>query len=271
MNVIPNIAERTWASPDGRVVLYQGDALRLLQNLDKTVDAVITDPPYSSGGSYRGDRAQTALSKYVRSESQAAGYYQDFTGDNRDQRSFLAWCSLWLSSAFQSCKPGAVLCCFSDWRQVPILTDAIQCGGWTWRNLATWWKPGCRMQRGRFSSSAEYVIYGTAGPHNGDGESSPQNVFSCPTMEIDEKTHIAEKPIAVVQWAMSVARREGIVLDPFLGSGTTGVAAVKSGRSFIGCEISPVYFDIARDRIEAEMRGLTVPELKKGQGTLAFT
>lgn len=59
-------------------------------------------------------------------------------GDNRDQRAFLIWAGLWLNAARVASKPGAVLCSFIDWRQLPTLTDAVQVGGWVWRNLATW-------------------------------------------------------------------------------------------------------------------------------------
>lgn len=243
-----------WRSDCGTVHLYCGDCLEVLPTLEAgSVDAVVTDPPYSSGGAFRGDRTQKAIAKYVRSESQAAGHYQDFTGDNRDQRAFLAWCSLWLCAASQATSVGGVICCFTDWRQLPILTDAIQCGGWTWRNLATWWKPGCRMQKGRFSGSAEYVIYGTNGPHKSDGEASPQNVFSCATLQVEDKEHIAEKPEAVLEWVLSVSRTNAVVLDPFMGSGTTGVAAVRSGRKFIGIELDQRYCEIAKRRIMAEL------------------
>lgn len=241
-----------WRSDDGSVRLILGDALEVLPDLTTGgVDAVVTDPPYSSGGQFRGDRAQRALSKYVRSESQAQ--YQDFTGDNRDQRSFLAWCSLWLCAAMHATTRGGVLCCFSDWRQVPVMTDSIQAGGWTWRNLCTWWKPGCRMQRGRFSSSAEFLIYATAGPHDSDGEESPQNVFRCPSLQTEEKEHIAEKPVDVLQWALSVVRSGGAVLDPFMGSGTTGVACIHSGRPFTGIELGAQEFGIAKRRIQDEL------------------
>lgn len=235
-----------------------------------SVDAVVTDPPYSSGGAFRGDRTQKAITKYVQSESQVAGYYQDFTGDNRDQRAFMAWCSLWLCAAAHASDKGAVLCCFSDWRQVPVLTDAIQCGGWTWRNLATWWKPGCRMQKGRFSSSAEFLIYATNGPHESDGECSPQNVFSCATMQTENKEHIAEKPEAVLSWAVSVTRGSGLVLDPFMGSGTTGVACIRTGRRFIGIELDPHYFEIAKRRCIEELNRLPLFQQKQPEQSSLF-
>lgn len=157
------------------ITIYHADCFDILHDLSD-IGAVVTDPPYSSGGAFRGDRIQQTSLKYVNSDT--FGYRPEFAGDNRDQRSFLAWCSMWLNAARQASIPGAVLASFIDWRQLPILTDAIQAGGWVWRNLATWYKPGIRMQRGRFSASAEYVLYATNGPVV-DGQGSPQNVFSC--------------------------------------------------------------------------------------------
>lgn len=156
----------------GGITIFHGDSFDLLHHLSG-IGAVVTDPPYSSGGAFRGDRAMQTTTKYVNSDT--AAYRPEFAGDNRDQRAFLAWSSMWLNAARQAAVPGAVLASFIDWRQLPILTDAVQCGGWTWRNIGTWWKPGCRMQKGRFSSSAEYVIYATNGPAQ-DGVGSPRFV-----------------------------------------------------------------------------------------------
>lgn len=237
----------------GAATLYLGDALDVLPALGVcSVGAIVTDPPYSSGGAFRGDRANSTIAKYVQTGSQVVR--ADFSGDNRDQRSFLAWCSLWLLAARQAAMPGAPLCSFIDWRQLPVMTDAVQCGGWVWRNVGTWWKPGVRMQRGRFSSSAEYVIYATNGPNDSDGEASPQNVFSCAPVGGDDKEHIAEKPAPVVEWALSVSPKACTVLDQFMGSGTTGIACARTGRAFVGVEIDERSFDIACRRIEEAQR-----------------
>src|SRR5690606_36755832 len=75
----------------------QGEAREFIRSLpDACVDALICDPPYSSGGQFRGDRAAPTTEKYGRGD--ALDKRIEFTGDNRDQRSFLAWCSLWLRS-----------------------------------------------------------------------------------------------------------------------------------------------------------------------------
>ena len=105
------------------------------------------------------------------------------------------------------------------------------------------------MQRGRFSSSAEYVVYGSRGVP-ADGEKSPQNVLQFAPVGGDDKSHIAEKPIQLLETLIGITARGAIVCDPFMGSGTTGVACVNLGRKFIGIEIERRYFDAACDRIE---------------------
>ena len=72
-------------------------------------------------------------------------------------------------------------------------------------------------------------------------------VFDAPRSEPD-RTHPTQKPTALMRWC--VEKTSGTVLDPFMGSGTTGVACAKLGRKFIGIELDPGYFDIACKRIE---------------------
>src|SRR5574337_1071851 len=101
------------------VQLHQGDCLDILRALpDASVDAVITDPPYSSGGQFRGDRVQDVHTKYVQTGSESIAL-AGFSGDNRDQRSFGYWCALWLSECLRITKPGGACLLFTDWRQLP--------------------------------------------------------------------------------------------------------------------------------------------------------
>lgn len=227
------------------VTLFLGDSLEVLPGL-RNVGALVTDPPYSSGGQYRGDRAQATVEKYV--QTGTLGYRPDFAGDNRDQRSFLAWCMLWLAAARNASTTGAPCCVFTDWRQLPTTTDAIQAGGWTWRNIATWWKPGCRMQKGRFSSSAEYVVYGTNGPAL-EGMRSVQNVAKIATSSVKNRKHIAEKPLDVLEWVLSVVPADATVLDPFMGSGSTIRAARLAGLPSVGIDCDERYVALAADRL----------------------
>jgi site-specific DNA-methyltransferase (adenine-specific) len=76
-------------------------------------------------------------------------------------------------------------------------------------------------------------------------------VIDAPRSDVG-RGHPTQKPVEVMRW--SVEKTKGSVVDPFMGSGTTGVAAVSLGRAFTGIEIDPGYFDIARRRIEAALK-----------------
>ena len=102
---------------DAGVVLMQGDCLELLQDIpDGSVDMVLTDPPYSSGGMYRSDRANGSSKKYQSTDTK--DIKPDFAGDNRDQRSFTLWETFWVSAAKKKMRPGGIAVIFTDWRQL---------------------------------------------------------------------------------------------------------------------------------------------------------
>ena len=82
---------------------FAADVLRAMPS--ESVDAIITDPPYSSGGMTAADRKAPPSRKYQRDDTQTQ--FPDFTGDNRDQRSFLLWSTLWLEQCRRVAKPGA--------------------------------------------------------------------------------------------------------------------------------------------------------------------
>lgn len=230
--------------------LHLGDCLEWLKTLpDASVDAVITDPPYSSGGQFRGDRMAGTNAKYVQTGTKRK--YVEFSGDNRDQRAFGYWCSLWLSEARRISRPGGVLCFFSDWRQLPTVTDVVQAGGWVWRGIWVWDKTeAVRPQMGRFRAQCEYVIWGTNGAMPVSENSVVLPGVCRSGVRTKEKLHSTGKPIEVMNELLRIVPPCGIVLDPFAGSGTTLLAAKLSGRRYLGCEMSPEYHRIASDRLE---------------------
>lgn len=235
-----------------RWTLYAGDSLDVLRQLPAgEADAVMTDPPYSSGGSFRGDRTGTTNTKYLSSGSKQADYLPQFGGDNRDQRGYLVWSALWLGMALELVVEGAPLVCFTDWRQLPTTIDAIQAGGWVWRGIAPWIKPTARPQMGRIASAAEFAVWGTAGPALDLPEVGCISGYKlCAPPRGDEREHTTQKPVDVMSWLVGVARPGGLVLDPFAGSGSTGVAALETGRRFVGIEREPAYLDIAARRLK---------------------
>ena len=228
---------------EGGITIYHGDCFEILHDLEG-VGAVVTDPPYSSGGAFRGDRAQQTSVKYV--QYGTAAYRPEFGGDNRDQRSFLAWCSLWLNAARQACTAGAPVACFIDWRQLPTMTDAVQAGGWLWRGIAVWSKRFGRPNPAGFSSACEYLVWGTNGLPL-EREDYPPGVFEAAPPR--DRQHIAQKPESVMDWAVRLAPPGAVVLDPFMGSGTTLRSALNTGRRAIGIEADEAYCEIAAKRL----------------------
>lgn len=234
--------------------LYTGDALVIMRELaSESVDAVIADPPYSSGGITTAERTnKTARDKYV--SSNAGHTLADFEGDQRDQRSYTYWCTLWLTEALRLTKPRSICMVFTDWRQLPATSDALQAAGWVWRGLVVWHKPGARPHKGRFANAAEYLVWGSNG-HLGAQPEAPclPGVYSVTSPRGDERVHITQKPLLLLRQLVGITAPGATVLDPFMGSGTTGVAAVLEGRRFIGIEKAHATAALARDRIaEAE-------------------
>jgi site-specific DNA-methyltransferase (adenine-specific) len=230
--------------------LHLGNALAYIPTLAAgSVDSIITDPPYSSGGAFRSDRNQTGRDKYQQSGTEKE--YPEFAGDNRDQRAYMYWSSLWLEACLHVIRPGGVCCLFTDWRQISTTIDALQVGGFVWRGIIPWNKTAAtRPGKGRFRAQCEYIIWGSAGPMDEQVQECVPGFFSYP-VKPNEKKHVTGKPISLMLDLLRVTRPGAVVLDPFMGSGTTGVAALQSGRSFIGCEVDPHYYAIAKKRLDA--------------------
>ena len=126
--------------------ILHGDTLKLVKAFQPGIfDAVITDPPYASGGTKQNERNRTTNQKY--SSMSAANALPDFDGDNKDQRSWTHWMAEWLYDVRKACKKGAPICLFIDWRQYPSITDALQWAGWIWRGTAVWDKGNSRPDR----------------------------------------------------------------------------------------------------------------------------
>ena len=232
--------------------LHQGEALAILRELPScSLDAIVTDPPYNSGGASSAARTtMTARQKYQNSDTRRI--YPDFAGDNRDQRSFAAWCNLWLSECHRVAREGAPILIFTDWRQLPTMTDALQAADFIWRGIAVWNKTGgCRPTRGRFAAQAEYIVWGSKGamPFQRAAPTLP-GVFSHVVKQSD-KHHLTGKPTPLMRDLLRIVEPGGVVLDPFAGSGTTGVAAIEMGYGFIGIEREPAYAELSLSRLLA--------------------
>ena len=91
----------------GGCEILHADCIEVLQTLaENSFDALITDPPYSSGGQYRGDRMQSVTEKYSQSGAKAEYLKHAFEGDNMDQRAWTSWTAYWLELCRKAVKPG---------------------------------------------------------------------------------------------------------------------------------------------------------------------
>jgi site-specific DNA-methyltransferase (adenine-specific) len=236
---------------DDRVTLYRADALAVLQALpDASVDALITDPPYSSGGMVRGDRTQDVHTKYVQTDSVSGHALEAFSGDTRDSFGYWFWCSVWLGESMRVLKPGAIAALFTG----------IQSGGYVWRGIVPWHRPNGRPVQGRWANSCEYVVWGTNGIRALDiiGPHAFPGFFQATTPRTEDREHITQKPLDVMRQLVKIVPEGGTVLDLFMGAGTTGVAVALEGRKFIGSELTPHYATIAERRIRTA-QGQVIP------------
>ena len=201
---------------------------------------------------YRQGREETLALPAVKKERQA-GYLAGMKeGEKlqkgRDQRSFTYWATLWLSECWRVARDGSPLPVFTDWRQLPTLTDAIQAAGWLWRGVVVWQKPSARPMIGEFRREAEFLVYGSKGkPHAHTRHCFP-GVFKY-AVNTAAKVHITGKPLALLQDLMGIVAEGGTVLDHFLGGGTTAHAALLTGRKCIGVELSPDYAKLSAQRL----------------------
>jgi len=232
----------------GDAKVYKGDSLNILRMLEEnSVDAVLTDPPYSSGGVTTGSKQRLTSEKY-----QSTGVKQrfpEFPGDSRDQRSFLTWATFWLAECYRVAKPGATCMVFTDWRQLPNMSDALQAGGWTWRRIVVWDKPTARPSRGEFKNQCEYVLVGVKGKFKPPHDRCLPGVFRKGIVSGPSRRHMTEKPVALLHDLLEITPEGGRILDPFMGSGSTGHACLETARKFVGIEMTEAYFDVAVERL----------------------
>ena len=206
---------------DCRLIL--GDCREILPTIGK-VDAVVTDPPYGIGLDVDGSRFSGGDPSSVARRGSGRDYGSPIVGDDAEfDPAFL------LDYGREQIIWG--------WHCFPDRLPAGACLIWVKRFDAAF---------GSFLSDAETAWYS-----KGHGV----YCFRDLTMMAEAKTrnHPTQKPVPLMRWCIERTGAD-LILDPFMGSGTTGVACVKLGRKFIGIEIEPRYFDISCRRIEEAYR-----------------
>jgi len=241
-----------YKSRDGRLTLYHAEAFAALGAIaPESVDLVNADPPYSSGGLHKAARAADPRTKYL--NNQEGTQYHGFDGDNRDQRSWTRWSMFWMQAALRTMKPGAMAQIWTDWRQLPATTDAMQGAGMTWRGIVPWDKGrGARAPHtGYHRHQCEYVAWGTRGHCPKAQGRGPFPGIVSGRVDSKNKLHPTAKNPDVLAELLVACPVGGVTLDPFMGSGTAGEAALRTGRRFIGIEQDDHHFGVALARLKA--------------------
>jgi len=239
---------------DDWTTIYHGDCREIIPTLDP-VDLVLTDPPYSSGGLMRSDRNLSTSAKYRLSTGIK---HPNFSGDNRDQRSFEKWCGMWLSDCYRITKAGGCVGVFIDWRNIACLVDAIQIAGWVYRGLVVWNKKAGRPVLGWFAGQHEFCVMGSSGAIARDASQVSEEVGICQRGILNhstesDKQHQTQKPVELLKDIIRTRNDWQTILDPFMGSGSTLLAAKELNKQAIGIEIEERYCEIAARRLQQEV------------------
>lgn len=222
--------------------IHTGDALAVLRTLaDDSVDAVVTDPPYSSGTR---KEAAKGLRKAMCRER------DDDTWFDGDSLTVVGFGYLMRETA-RECrrvmKRGAHLLAFIDWRMLPHLAAAIESVDLRHAGVLVWDKTYFGMGS-CFRNQHELILHFTKEQGADPQRRDVGNVLQCAPVKGGE--HPTEKPVDLMRRLLSVVcPPDGTVLDPFAGSGTTGVACIMDGLNFVGIESSERFADLARKRI----------------------
>jgi DNA modification methylase len=200
----------------GNATLYLGDCMEILPTLGK-VDAVITDPPYGIDYGRSGGF----------SASHGWGPWRENVSWDAQRPDRAIFDAMLACSGFQIIWGGNY---FTDY-----LPPSMQ------------WLVWDKGQRGFSLADCEFAW---------SSQNKAARIFnySRASARLDGKEHPTQKPLALMMWCLRFVPENCSVLDPFMGSGTTGVACMNLGRKFIGIEIEPKYFDIACERIENAQR-----------------
>lgn len=230
------------------VRVIEGDCLDALRALpDGCADAVITDPPYCSGAATEAGRG-SATHQGLRSETMRSGRFDWFGADNMTT-SGLMWLLRSIAvEATRVVRPEGSLLAFCDWRMVTSLAPAMESAGFRLRNLIIWDKGHFGCGSG-FRPQHEMVMHLT--------KRAPKfyaadvgNVIRSKRVHSSDRDHPTEKPSDLMRQLIRVVSAPGgLILDPFAGSGTTGVAAALEGRRCLLIEKEPAYAAICRERI----------------------
>jgi site-specific DNA-methyltransferase (adenine-specific) len=210
--------------------LINGDCLEEMKKIpDGSIDLILTDPPYgmSFQSSYRKEK------------------HNKIKNDNN-----LDWLEDFSLQCYNLLKPNCAAYLFCSFHHLDKFKQALENSGFEVKNILTWVKNNTSMGdlKGNFASKTEFVIFACKGRPliRGKRDSNVLNYA-----RTANELHPTQKPVDLLEFLLNKFSDENhSVLDPFMGSGSTGVACKNTNRDFIGIELDKDYFKIAKKRIE---------------------
>jgi site-specific DNA-methyltransferase (adenine-specific) len=217
-----------------------GDCLEVMKNIpDKSVDLVIADSPYNI--SKKNNFA--TMERYNQYKGMDFGEWDK----NFNQIS-------WIETTIRIMKNPSSIIIFNSWQNLKLISDELEKFGLSTKRILVIRKTNpMPINRDRlFTNSFEFCLWATKGSHwtfNREGHFET-GYFECKNNGVTK--HPTEKNINVIKKIIKVlSNKNDVIIDPFLGSGTTAVACKSLGRRYIGIEISPKYCEIAKARVNA--------------------
>ncbi len=231
---------------DGNSHYINGDCMKYMKQMpDKCIDLAIVDPPYKciSGGESLDENG-------IKKKGTPSGILSKNDGKIFENNNIK--CSEWIPELFRVLKDDTDCYIMTNLINMTEYLNVCKNSGFKLHNLLIWEKNNCTPSRW-YMKNCEYVIYlykGNAKPINNHGSKTVHKFNNI----IKTKNHPTEKPTELMEFYILNSSKKGdIVMDSFMGTGSTGVAAIRNGRKFIGVEIDKTYYDIAVARLEAAM------------------
>lgn len=234
------------------LILHNQDCIEVMTSIEEnSVDLILTDPPYNLGNFMR-DR-DTNLKKMRDNFFGSAGW---------DDLSFEEWeesMDRFFEESVRVLKHGGSMIVFMAIIKVESIIKIAERHGLYYKTTGIWHKlnPMPRNMNLHFVNSTETWIYFTykkkTGTFNNDGKMIHDFIETAVASNGERRfgKHPTQKPVKLMEFFVNVLSNENdTILDPFMGSGSTGVAAIKNDRNFIGVELNEKYYNIARQRIE---------------------
>lgn len=229
---------------DGQTEVYCGDVLDVLPTLPaSSFDAVVTDPPYSSGG-----RTQASARNQV-SKSDSRQSDEWFLGDNMGVDSYVRWMRQVARDCLRVTIPGGHAYVFTDWRQYTNLVTAWESVGWSLRSVIVWDKAKGGAMGSFWRNNHEWACVFTKGQPNPPAHRLCYNTWT--GSKPQGHLHPTEKPLGLMSYIISaIPKGTGVLIDPFVGSGTTLEAAKENGFRAVGIERNPLYANGAVQKVK---------------------